>query len=181
MLSESELLQKARAVRLLVLDVDGVLTDGSLYYGPQGEALKVFNTLDGHGVKLLQKTGVRVAIITGRRGDAILSRARDLGIEWIQQGREDKFDALQEMLIAEPIPLNQIACMGDDWPDLRIMTRVGLALTVPNAHPEVKARAHWVSASAGGLGAVREACDLLMRAQDSFGRSLQEYVTVDEA
>lgn len=175
MLSESKLLEKARTIRLLVLDVDGVLTDGSLYYGPQGEALKVFNTLDGHGIKLLQRTGVRVAIITGRRGDAVLSRARDLGIEWIQQGREDKFVALQEMLAADPIPLNEIACMGDDWPDLLIMSRVGLGFTVANAHPEVAARAHWQSAKLGGQGAVREACDLLMRAQDSFVQALGEY------
>lgn len=180
MLSETQLLEKARGIRLLVLDVDGVLTDGSLYYGPQGEALKVFNTLDGHGIKLLQRTGVRVAIITGRRGDAILSRARDLGIEWIQQGREDKFVALQEMLAPAPIPLDEIACMGDDWPDLTVMTRVGLAMTVANAHVEVKARAHWQSHCRGGHGAVREACDLLMRAQNSFARVLAEYAAGDE-
>lgn len=180
MLSESQLLDKARVIRLLVLDVDGVLTDGSLYYGAQGEALKVFNTLDGHGIKLLQRSGVRVAIITGRRGEAIVSRARDLGIEWIQQGREDKFVALQEMLAAAPIPLHEIACMGDDWPDLTVMTRVGLALTVANAHSEVKARAHWQSHARGGQGAVREACDLLMRAQNSFTRALAEYAADDE-
>lgn len=180
MLSESQLQERARAIRLLVLDVDGVLTDGSLYYGSQGEALKVFNTLDGHGIKLLQKTGVRVAIITGRRGEAILSRARDLGIEWIQQGREDKFNALEEMLAGNPIPLQQIAFMGDDWPDLTVMTRVGLALTVANAHSEVTARAHWQSQFCGGQGAVREACDLLMRAQNSFNRVLAEYAADDE-
>ncbi len=181
MLSESQLFEKARAIRLLVLDVDGVLTDGRLYYGPQGEALKVFNTLDGHGIKLLQRTGVRVAIITGRRGDALLARARDLGIEWIQQGREDKFAALQEMLAETPFALHEIACMGDDWPDLLVMTRVGLALTVANAHAEVKARAHWQSHSRGGEGAVREACDLLMRAQNSFAQAMAEYAADDEA
>jgi 3-deoxy-D-manno-octulosonate 8-phosphate phosphatase, YrbI family len=184
MLSEAILLEKARAIRLLVLDVDGVLTDGSLYYGAQGEALKVFNTLDGHGIKMLQKIGVRVAIITGRRGDAILARARDLGIEWIQQGREDKFDALQEMLadnpVADaPIQLHEIACMGDDWPDLAVMCRVGLALTVANAHPEVKARAHWQSRSRGGEGAVREACDLLMQAQNGYNQLLAGYAKSD--
>mgnify|MGYP006173434345 CR=1 FL=1 len=179
MLSESQLLEKARAIRLLVLDVDGVLTDGSLYYGAQGETLKVFNTLDGHGIKMLQRSGVRVAIITGRRGEAILSRAHDLGIEWIQQGREDKFVALKEMLAPAPIPLNEIACMGDDWPDLTVMTRVGLALTVANAHTEVKARAHWQSHNCGGRGAVREACDLLMRAQNSFDRILADYAAGD--
>ncbi|MCR6650649.1 MAG: HAD hydrolase family protein [Cellvibrionaceae bacterium] len=173
------LLKKARAIRLLVLDVDGVLTDGRLYYGAQGEALKVFNTLDGHGIKMLQRAGVKVAIITGRRGEALLARARDLGIDWIQQGREDKFVALQEMLAAEPIPLDEIACMGDDWPDLAVMTRVGLSLTVANAHPEVKARAHWLSQNRGGEGAVREACDLLLRAQNHFQQILGEYAARD--
>lgn len=175
MLSDTELYQRARAIRLLVLDVDGVMTDGRLYYGAAGEALKVFNTLDGHGIKLLQRNGISVAIITGRRGDAVLSRARDLGIEMIQQGREDKFDALQEMLAERPTPLNEIACMGDDWPDLAVMTRVGLALTVPNAHPEVKKRAHWQSGRKGGEGAVREACDLLMQAQGLAAASLAAY------
>jgi 3-deoxy-D-manno-octulosonate 8-phosphate phosphatase (KDO 8-P phosphatase) len=182
MLSEAILLEKAQAIRLLVLDVDGVLTDGSLYYGPQGEALKVFNTLDGHGIKMLQKIGVRVAIITGRRGEALLARARDLGIEWIQQGREDKFDALQEMLAGNPdspIQLHEIACMGDDWPDLAVMCRVGLALTVANAHPEVKARAHWQSRSRGSEGAVREACDLLMQAQNGYNQLLAGYAKSD--
>lgn len=189
MLNDATLLEKARAIRLLVLDVDGVLTDGRLYYGDQGEALKVFNTLDGHGIKMLQRAGVKVAIITGRRGDALLARARDLGIDWIQQGREDKFVALQEMLAGNPtttapkalhetpIALHEIACMGDDWPDLAVMTRVGLALTVANAHPEVKARAHWQSQSRGGEGAVREACDLLLRAHNRFDQILAEYAT----
>lgn len=175
MLSESELQLRAKAIRLLVLDVDGVLTDGSLYYGPTGETLKIFNTLDGHGIKLAQRNGIRIALITGRRGEATLSRAKELGIEWIQQGREDKFDALQELLADKSIELREVACMGDDWPDLAIMTRAGLALTVPNAHPEVIARAHWQSSRPGGAGAVREACDLLMKAQDSYDSALTAY------
>ncbi|MBC6907298.1 phenylphosphate carboxylase subunit delta [Saccharophagus sp. K07] len=175
MLSESELQQKAQAIRLLVLDVDGILTDGRLFYGASGETLKVFNTLDGHGIKMAQKNGIQVALITGRRGEALMSRAKDLGIEWIQQGREDKFDALQEMIAGKSIGLHEIACMGDDWPDLSIMCRVGLALTVPNAHDEVIARAHWQSKRRGGEGAVREACDMLMRAKGSFAAALAAY------
>lgn len=176
MLNQTELADRARRIRLLVLDVDGVLTDGRLYYGANGEALKVFNTLDGHGIKLLQKSGIRVALITGRRGEAILQRARDLGIDLVQQGREDKFEALQELLTGTHYQLQEIACMGDDWPDLTVMRRVGLALTVPNAHPSVLEHAHWCSLQSGGEGAVREACDLLMRAQNTFADALAPYL-----
>lgn len=175
MLNTVELQNKAIAIRLLVLDVDGILTDGRIYYGAQGEALKVFNTLDGHGLKMLMRHGVQVAIITGRKGDAITSRAKDLGIQLIKQGREDKFDALLELLQEHPFSLDSIACMGDDWPDLTVMTRVGLALTVPNAHPEVKTLSHWQSQSRGGEGAVREACDLLLKAQGNYQNALSAY------
>lgn len=167
---------RARVIKLLVLDVDGVLTDGKLYFGPQGEALKTFNTLDGHGLKMLAATGVKVAIITGRVSDMIAQRAANLGITRIKQGREDKFAALQELLAEEPCPLESIACMGDDYPDLTIMVKVGLALAPPNACDEVKARAHWVSTRAGGEGAVRDACDLIMRAQGTFADALAHYL-----
>lgn len=173
--------QRARRIRLLILDVDGVLTDGRLYYGADGEALKVFNTLDGHGVKMLRRSGVEVAVITGRRSPAMLRRCQDLGIAWVQQGREDKWEALQELLAEHPFALSDIACMGDDWPDLAIMTRVGLALTTRNAHPAVQARAHWQSRHRGGEGAVREACDLLMTAQGTFDDALAAYLAPDTA
>jgi 3-deoxy-D-manno-octulosonate 8-phosphate phosphatase (KDO 8-P phosphatase) len=176
MLNETELMARAQQIRLLVLDVDGVLTDGRLYYGASGEQLKVFNTLDGHGLKMLQKSGVQVALITGRRGEAILQRARDLGITLIQQGREDKFQALQELLLGTDYQLQQIACMGDDWPDLTVMRRVGLALTVPNAHKTLLEYADWCSHSKGGEGGVREACDLIMRAQNTFADHLGHYL-----
>lgn len=176
MLSQTELMARASQIRLLVLDVDGVLTDGRLYYGAGGEQLKVFNTLDGHGLKLLQKSGVQVALITGRKGEAVLQRARDLGISLIQQGREDKLQALQELLVNNDYQLQQIACMGDDWPDLLVMRRVGLSLTVPNAHATVQEYADWTSQRMGGEGAVREACDLLMRAQNTFADALAHYL-----
>jgi len=176
MLNQTELIAKARQIRLLVLDVDGVLTDGRLYYGAAGEQLKVFNTLDGHGLKMLQKSGVQVALITGRKGDAILQRARDLGISMIQQGREDKLQALQELLLGTDYQLQEIACMGDDWPDLKVMRRVGLALTVPNAHATLLEHADWISQRTGGEGAVREACDLLMQAQNTFAEALAHYL-----
>lgn len=162
-------------IRLLVLDVDGILTDGRLYFGPDGTELKVFNTLDGHGLKTLRRSGVEVAIITGRSSEQTARRAAALGIRHLIQGREDKFVALQELLSQLPIALEQIAMMGDDWPDLAVMSRVGLALTVPNAHIEVRNRADWQSTSKGGEGAVREACDLIMMTQGTYDSSLAKY------
>lgn len=167
---------KIKDVRLLVLDVDGVLTDGKLYYGPNGSEIKAFSTLDGHGIKLLQRTGVEVAIITGRCSEQVSRRAEALGIRHVIQGREDKFTALKELLGQNPLPLEQVAMMGDDWPDLHAMLNVGLALTVPNAHVEVRQRAHWQSQSTGGFGAVREACDLILLAQGNYMSSLAQFI-----
>lgn len=168
--------EKARQIKLLLLDVDGVLTDGRLYYSNSGEELKAFNTLDGHGIKLLQRTGVNVGIITGRTSNLVAKRANELGVSYLIQGREDKWVALQEILGNSNLQLNEIAFMGDDWPDLSIMTRVGLALTVQNAHFTVRERAHWQSQYRGGEGAVREACDLLMQAQNTFTAALAHYL-----
>lgn len=182
LLNGEALQQACAAVRLLILDVDGVLTDGRLYYGPEGEALKVFNTLDGHGLKMLQKSGVAVAVITGRKSASLQRRLQDLGIDWVIQGREDKYTALQELLAARvqaqlpPLALSEMAFMGDDYPDLSVMLRVGLALAPPNACEAVLTRAHWVSQRFGGLGAVREACDLIMQAQGTFDAALGAYL-----
>lgn len=176
-----QLRARAQVIQLLLLDVDGVLTDGKLYFSNSGEESKTFHTLDGHGIKMLQKSGVRVGIITGRTSQLVAKRAGDLGIEILLQGREDKWDALQEALLDSnlfptPPTLNEIAFMGDDWPDLSVMTRVGLALTVANAHISVAERAHWQSKLRGGEGAVREACDLLMQAQGTFTDALAHYL-----
>lgn len=171
-----QLQAKAHRIQLLVLDVDGVLTDGRLYFGSDGEALKTFNTLDGHGLKMLAASGVNIAIITGRESQMVARRAANLGITRLKQGREDKFAALQELLAEEPCPLDAIACMGDDYPDLAIMVNVGLALAPPNACEEVRVRAHWISTRAGGEGAVRDACDLIMRAQGTYAGALAPYL-----
>lgn len=171
-----EILQRARKIKLLLLDVDGVLTDGKLYFSNTGDELKTFSTLDGHGIKLLQRSGVKVGIISGRKSVLVAKRANDLGIEILVQGREDKWDALQEVLATHNFAPEEIAFMGDDWPDLTIMTRVGLALTVTNAHVSVKERAHWQSQVGGGEGAVREACDLIMHAQNTFDQALAHYI-----
>lgn len=172
---------RARRVNLLMLDVDGVLTDGKLYFGNSGEEFKSFSTLDGHGIKLLQKSGVKVGIISGRKSDLVTRRSRDLGIEILIQGREDKWTALQEVLVHENIAHENIAFMGDDWPDLTVMCRVGFALTVTNAHISVIERAHWQSRFRGGEGAVREACDLIMQAQGTFDAALAHYLPTQDA
>ena len=155
----------ARRLKLVVFDVDGVLTDGSLYYGAEGESIKVFNVRDGHGMKALQRHGIEVAIITGRNSRMTHARARDLGITLLVQGREDKGAALDEMLAKTGISANDVAYMGDDVVDIAAMKKVALALTVEDAHPDVIPVAHWRSRHRGGRGAVREACDLLLAAR----------------
>src|SRR6187200_3241266 len=121
----TEIKTRASRIKLLLLDVDGVLTDGRLYFSNQGDEFKTFSTLDGHGIKMLQKSGVKVGIITGRTSNLVAQRAADLGIGILVQGREDKWDALQEILRDYPLALDEIAFMGDDWPDLTVMCRVG--------------------------------------------------------
>ena len=168
--------EKIKKIKLLLLDVDGVLTDGRIYFSNDGHEMKAFNTLDGHGIKLLRKTGVETGIITGRKSDLVKKRAADLGITLLVQGREDKFVAMQELLQGKSVKLDEIAYMGDDHPDLLVMTRVGLALAVCNAHPDVLARAHWQSTKRGGEGAVREACDLIMKSQNTYEAALSHYL-----
>lgn len=174
-----ELQTRIARIKLLLLDVDGVLTDGRLFFNNQGDEYKAFNTLDGHGIKMLQKSGVKVGIITGRTSDLVARRARDLGIGILVQGREDKWDALQEILREHPFSLDEIAFMGDDWPDLAVMVRVGLSLCVANAHPAVVERSHWQSIQRGGEGAVRSACDLLMQTQGTYDAALNHYLKID--
>lgn len=176
LLTAPELQARASRIKLLLLDVDGVLTDGRLYFSNQGDEFKTFSTLDGHGIKILQKSGVKVGIITGRTSNLVAKRASDLGIQILIQGREDKWDALQEILHEHPVALDEIAFMGDDWPDLTVMCRVGLALTPANGHSSVVERSHWQSRARGGEGAVREACDMLMKAQKTFDAILKPYL-----
>lgn len=156
--------QRAARVKLMIFDVDGVLTDGRLYYGEQGEALKTFNTLDGHGIKLLAEAGIASAIITGRRSGIVAARARELGIAHLYQGVADKTVALAALLAATGFDASDCGYMGDDWPDLAVMMRVGFAAAPASAHPEIISRAHWVAEAPGGQGAVREVCDALLRA-----------------
>ena len=158
---------KARAARikLVVFDVDGVFTDGSLYYGAGGEELKVFNVQDGQGVKRLLRAGVAAAVISGRASDAVTRRMQDLGITHVFQGDEDKFPILEKLLKKLGIGLEQTAHVGDDLPDLPLIKQVGLGVAVANAMPAVKQAAHHVTTAHGGRGAVREVCDLILEAQ----------------
>lgn len=175
-MSEASFEQRARRLQLLLLDVDGVLTDGRLYFSEGGDELKAFCTADGLGVKLLARAGVRVGLITGRQTGLVARRAQSLGLDPVIQGREDKWQALNEWLADHPLPLEAIGFMGDDWPDLPVMTRVGLALTVANAQPAVVERAHWQSVRCGGEGAVREACEQLLRARGEYQSLLNGYL-----
>ena len=172
----AELKQRARAVRLLVLDVDGVLTDGTLYYSANGEELKAFNIQDGLGIKMLQAAGLETAIISGRGSAALVQRAQNLAIRHLYQGVERKLAAFEELLRGLSLAPAQAACMGDDLPDLALLERCGLALAVPDAPDVVRARAHYVTRRAGGRGAVREACELILEAQDQLPGQLAKYL-----
>lgn len=152
-------------IKLLALDVDGVLTDGRITYGNDGEELKSFNIKDGLGIKLMQRAGVEVTIITGRQSNIVERRARELGIETIIQGREDKLSALQELCDARGLELRQCAYMGDDLPDLAAVNAAGIGMTVADASPVLLASADWRSSQRGGDGAVREACETLLHAR----------------
>lgn len=157
--------ERAKEIRLLLLDVDGVLTDGRLYFGPGGEALKVFHVRDGHGIKMAQQGGIEVAFLSGRRSDAAFQRARELGITRFYEGLRDKVAVLEELQAALNLPSQAVAAVGDELVDLPLMAQVGLAVAVADAALEVKAAAHWVTRLPGGQGAVREVCDLLLKAQ----------------
>jgi 3-deoxy-D-manno-octulosonate 8-phosphate phosphatase (KDO 8-P phosphatase) len=169
-----ELLLRAQGIKVVFFDVDGVLTDGGLYFGETGEAIKRFHTLDGHGLKLLQRAGITPAVITGRDSKPLRLRLAALGIEHVHYGTEDKQPAAEETLKTLGLDWSQAAAMGDDWPDLPVMQRCALACAPPNAHIEVKAVAHHVTQTPGGHGAVREVCDLLLVASGKYAALLQE-------
>ncbi len=152
-------------IRLLILDVDGVLTDGRLYFSARGEVIKVFHVRDGHGIKLLLTAGVQVAAVSGRRSAAVAARMRELGVPTVVQGCADKVAALHRMTKRLRIDPLECACMVDDTPDLPLMSAVGLAAAVADAHPVVLSAAHWVAGAPGGRGAVRELCDALLTAR----------------
>lgn len=175
-LPEAELISLAQGIKLLLLDVDGVMTDGKLYFSNNGEELKAFHILDGLGIKQLQASGVKVGIVTGRESQLVANRARELNVGIVIQKSPDKRESLESLARQEGLGLQQIAFIGDDYPDLPALCAVGLRLTVANAHPEVVDRCHWQSSKNGGEGAVREACDMLMRAQGSYQSALDKFL-----
>ncbi|MCX2982454.1 HAD family hydrolase [Halieaceae bacterium IMCC14734] len=167
----------ARRIRLLVLDVDGILSNGLLIYGNQGEEMKTFHTEDGLGIKLLQRSGIEVAIITGRESAIVARRASELGIERLIQGREDKLHALRELVAELEVELHEVAYMGDDLPDLAAIAKVGLGMTVASANPFVKEHALWCSQRSAGRGAVREAAEFILQAQGKLDDIRQRYLS----
>ena len=169
-----ELLLRAQDVRVAFFDVDGVLTDGGLYFSEAGETLKRFNTLDGHGLKLLQQAGITPAVITGRDSPALRLRLKALGVAHARFGTEDKRPAAEAILAELGLDWSQAAAMGDDWPDLPMLRRAALACVPPSAHSEVLAVAHHVTRALPGAGAVRELCDLLLVAQGAYAAQLAE-------
>lgn len=171
-----EIMQKAARIKLLALDVDGVLTDGRLYFTEDGGEIKTFDTQDGHGIKMLQQSGVVCAIITGRTTTLVERRSRNLGIAHLLQGREDKLVALKELTAQLGVSLEETAYVGDDWPDLPAIRAAGLGIAVANAHGELHVHADYVTTLQGGRGAVREVCDLLLRAQNHYDAALAPYL-----
>ena len=170
-----ELLLKAQNIRVAFFDVDGVLTDGGLYLTEQGETIKRFNTLDGHGLKMLQKAGITPAVITGRDSLALRARLRALGITHAHYGTEDKRPAAEITLRALGLDWTAAAAIGDDWPDLPVMSRAAFSAAPPDAHAEVRARAQHVTQARGGHGAAREFCDLLLVASGRYASLLADY------
>jgi len=171
-----ETLKRAKQIRLVIFDVDGVLTDGSLFLGDDGQEYKAFNSRDGLGMKLLQKSGVEIGIITGRTSNVVAIRMESLGIRHVYQGQRNKLPAFRELRDRLGLKNDQIAYVGDDVVDLPVMRRVGLALTVQDAHPLVRQQAHWQTRAGGGRGAAREICELLMQAQGTLEQAYEKYL-----
>ncbi len=170
------IVEKANKLKLLILDVDGVLTDGKLFFDNEGNEYKSFHARDGHGIKLLRQTGVEVAVISGRKSNSVALRMKNLGIEHVYQGHENKRAAFNEIIEKTGITPEQTACMGDDLLDLPIMMRAGLAIAVADANFAVKQRADWCTTLPGGHGAVREVCDFIMQAQGHFDEVVNAYL-----
>ncbi|MFT5657733.1 MAG: 3-deoxy-D-manno-octulosonate 8-phosphate phosphatase (KDO 8-P phosphatase) [Gammaproteobacteria bacterium] len=165
-LAAEEAINRAKKIQLVILDVDGVLTNGGLLFNNDGQEYKTFNSLDGLGIRMLLSCDIQVAIITGRESKLVNHRMSELGVELVYQGYRDKRPAFEALLRDTQLSAEQIAYVGDDLPDLPIMTQVGLAIAVQNAQPFVKLNAHWVTDATGGTGAVREATDFILDAKN---------------
>lgn len=171
-----DIIEKAKKLKLLILDVDGVLTDGRLFFDDKGKEYKCFHARDGHGIKLLRQTGVEVAVISGRKSNSVALRMKSLGIEYVYQGHENKIAAFNDIIQSLSIEPEQAAHVGDDLLDLPVMTRVGLSIAVNDANDSVIEYADWCTKTPGGQGAVREVCDFIMQSQGTFESILKSYM-----
>ena len=171
-----ELIARIKSLKLLILDVDGVLTDGRLFFDQNGVEYKCFHARDGHGLKLLKQSGVEIAVISGRKSNSVALRMQSLGIDHVYQGHENKRQAFQDVITQLKLSPDQVAHVGDDVLDLPIMTQVGFAVAVADANFAVKDYADWCTQTPGGMGAVREVCDLILQVQGNFDSMLQRYL-----
>jgi len=171
-----DILDKAKHIKLLIFDVDGVLTNGGLFLGDDGQEYKAFNSRDGHGMKMLQSTGVDIAIITGRTSNVVELRMASLGIEHVYQGQLDKIKAYEEVVSKIGVDDETVAYVGDDVVDIPVMRRVGLAVAVHDAHPAVVQHSHWQTPHGGGLGAARDVCEMIMEAQGTLDKVMGKYI-----
>ena len=172
-----DILDKAARIRLVIFDVDGVLTDGRLYIMHNGEEFKAFHSRDGHGMKMLRETGVEIAVITARRSATVSHRMASLGIEHVYQGCHDKLEVFESLLKKLDLTAAEVAYVGDDVIDLPVMKRVGLAVAVQDSYPLIATHAHWQTPHGGGHGAVRDVCELVMKAQGRLEHQLGRYVS----
>jgi len=170
------ILERAQQIKLVIFDVDGVLTDGGLYFADDGTELKAFNSRDGHGMKMLQQSGVEIGIITGRTSNVVAHRMDNLGVKHLYQGQHEKLPAFLELIDKLGVTPQQVAYMGDDVVDLPVMCKVGLAAAVQDAHSWVIKHSHWQSPSCGGRGAARELCEMIMEAQGTLQPTLEKYL-----
>lgn len=171
-----DILERAKQIKLVIFDVDGVLTDGGLYFADDGTELKAFNSRDGHGMKMLRQSGVEIGIITGRTSNVVTHRMENLGIKHVYQGQHEKLPAFLELIERLAVQPEQVAYIGDDVVDLPIMRRVGLAVAVQDAHSWVSKHSHWQTPSAGGRGAARDLCEMIMEAQGNLQSTLEQYL-----
>lgn len=171
-----DILQKAVQIKLVIFDVDGVLTDGRLFFGDDGQEYKAFHSRDGHGMKMLQNCGVEVGIITGRTSKVVEHRMANLGVQHVYQGKLEKLPAFEELISKLGLAPEQVAYMGDDVVDLPVMLRVGLAVATNDAHPLVTQHAHWQTPHGGGQGAARDLCEMIMEAQGALETAMQSYL-----
>lgn len=172
----TQLIEKAKKIRLVIFDVDGVLTDGSLIYGKQGIEQKIFHVHDGQGMKFLIDSGVEIAIITARESEIINQRMHALGVKYIYQGNIDKLPAYEDLKKKLQLTDEQIAYVGDDMPDLPMLVRVGLPITVADSHKTIQQYAHWITKANGGRGAAREVCDMIMEAQGTYQAAVDSFL-----